>query len=845
MDGTGMVATQEAWRERARIVARAPVLLVACDFDGTLAPLALRPSLVKASPEAVEALTELARTPHTHAGVISGRSRAQLVGYFEGIRGLHLVGSHGVEFEAGVRLTPQQGAVLESLNEELARIASQHEGAFVEAKPAGVAIHYREVGLERVGLVREAALASARPGVRMLEGHMVIEFSVLEGDKGAALTTLKYRTGATACVFIGDDTTDEDAFGVLGPHDFGVKVGEGPTRATASIPSTDQVAPLLRELVEARRDMLRERVLVPLERLAMVSDQRTVALLTPDAKVCWMCSPRIDSPPIFASLLGGPGAGSFEVAPADGSPPVSQKYIEDSMVLRTEYPGFTVTDYMDCSGGRAFQRAGRSDLVRVVEGTGKVAIRFAPRVDFGRQSTRLVVHPEGLEVDGAPDPIVLYAPGLRWSLSEAGTHQTGVAEVELEGDTPLILELRCGTGSLREPFTPEIERRTQASRFWSAWAATLKLPKTAPELVKRSALVIKGLCYGPTGAICAAGTTSLPEHLGGVRNWDYRYCWPRDASLAAASLIRLGTTGHAIKLLDWIMNILDRLDTPERLRPIYTVAGNHLGSEAEIGEVGGYGESRPVRVGNAAATQVQLDVFGPIADLVWMLAANGAPVSPEHLRLVRAMANAAEMRWKEPDHGIWEIRLARRQHVHTKVMCWMTLDRALRVEEMTLGRRRREWDELMVEIRNEVETQGWCEEQHAYTIAYGSKELDAASLWTGLSGMVPHDDPRFLATVEAVNKVLRRGLTVMRYLEDDGLPGREGGFHICMGWLIESLALVGRVDEARALFDEWVGLAGPLGLMSEQWEPEYGISLGNFPQAYSHLAIINAAVRLG
>jgi GH15 family glucan-1,4-alpha-glucosidase len=356
--------------------------------------------------------------------------------------------------------------------------------------------------------------------------------------------------------------------------------------------------------------------------------------------------------------------------------------------------------------------------------------------------------------------------------------------------------------------------------------------------------MLRALCHGPTGALAAAGTTSLPEYLGGTRNWDYRYCWPRDAALAAAALLRIGNTGTAMRLLDWLLGVIDRCESPDRLRPIYTVTGSDLGPEAEIGSLAGYAESRPVRIGNAAAQQVQLDVFGPITDLVASLAESGAAVSPDHWRITRAMVQAVEARWQEPDHGIWEIRGPRRHHVHSKVMCFHTVDRATVVQEFVVGKPNPAWIALRERIREDVLAHGFNEFAGAFTAEYGSKELDAASLQVGLVGLVDPEDDRFRRTVDAVDHELRRGPTVYRYLYNDGLPGREGGFHLCTAWLIESLVKLGRLPEAVRLFDELVSLVGPTGLLSEQYDPDIQMPLGNAPQAYSHLSIINCAVLL-
>jgi trehalose 6-phosphate phosphatase len=513
------------------------------------------------------------------------------------------------------------------------------------------------------------------------------------------------------------------------------------------------------------------------------------------------------------------------------------------MVLETRFPDFTVTDYLDVSAGRATRLAGRSDLVRVASGRGEVRVEFAPRLDFGRVPTLLEVRDHGVVVLGTPDLMVLRAPGVQWRIEVDGIHQTAVGTAQLDGDD-LVLELRAGTGTLKPDARSELERRDDTERWWADWSCKLALPGVERDLVERSALVLKALCHGPTGAIVAAATTSLPEHLGGVRNWDYRYCWLRDAALSAAALVRLGSPDEAMAYLDWVLRVLESRGDPVRLAPLYNVAGRHLPPEAEIGELAGYGGSRPVRVGNAAEGQVQLDVFGPIVDLVHLLLSRGEALSAEHWRLVEAMVLAVSKRWEEPDHGIWEIRRPPRHHVHSKVMCWATVDRAIAIAEQFLDREPPEWVELRDRIAADVLERGWNADRGAFCAAYDGDDLDAAVLAVGLWGLLPPDDPRFLSTVAAIEGELRRGPTVHRYHGDDGLPGREGGFNLMTSWLVDSLVLVGRVDEAAELFGQLCQQAGRTGLLAEELDPSSGRSLGNVPQAYSHLGLIHNALNL-
>ena len=827
-------------------LAQTPVLLVASDFDGTLAPIVADPAAAEASRETIVALKALARMPQTHVAIISGRALSDLASRTVEVNDAHLVGSHGSEFEAGFAapLPVEVRQLLERLKTVLGPLAAETPGVQLEEKPASLAFHYRqaEEGVARAVVGAILSGPATWPGVHVRHGKKVIELSVVETNKGAALHRIRQRLGVTAVLFLGDDVTDEDAFDTLAGPDVGIKVGPGESRARLRAADPLAVARILARVAEQRTAWLANAAATPIEQHALLSDQRTVALVNPTGSVVWLCLPRIDSSPLFAALLGGPTAGYFEVRPAAEAAPVGQAYVGDTLVLQSLWPSLSVTDYLDCGGGRAFQRAGRTDLVRVVQGRGRVRVTFAPRLDFGRMETRLRVGEQGVEVVGAIDPLVLRAPGLPWRIVEQGRHQSATAEFEL-GAEPVVLEMRYGTGNLEPDLVPEPGRRERTERFWSSWAATLSVPECARAHVRRSALVLRALCYGPTGAIAAAATTSLPEHRGGARNWDYRFCWPRDAAMAAAALVGLGATGPALKFLDWLLGILDECGTASVLRPVYTVTGGHLGPEADIAELLGYRGSRPVRVGNAAAQQVQLDVFGPIADLVARLAERGAALSAEHWRLLESLVSAVEQRWGEPDHGIWEARRLRQHHVHSKVMCWQTVDRASTVARY-LGRRRPEWAELRDKIAADVLARGCKPECNSFCATYDDLEADAATLLIGFSGLLPPTDPRFLGTIDYVERHLRTGPTVYRYHYDDGLPGAEGGFHLCTTWLIEAYALAGRRDAAHELFEQYLALTGPTGLLSEEFEPESRCALGNFPQAYSHLGLISAALRL-
>lgn len=835
--------------QRLADIARVPVLLIATDYDGTLSPIVDRPEDARPHREAVVALRNLAALPETHVAVISGRALrdlSKLTGLPEDV---HLVGSHGSEFDLDFAssLPPKMESLRKRIESELEEVARNGSGFQIEKKPASVALHYRQAneGDAQAALDRVLKGPAAIEGVVTKHGKKVVELSVVATNKGTALEDIRRRVGASAVLFFGDDVTDEDAFATLTGPDIGIKIGEGESIAPYRLDGPVDVARVLARISELRSEWLHHTSATPIEKHSMLSDQRTVALVTPEATINWLCAPRIDSSAIFAELLGGSSAGHFSIRSADGKPPTNQQWLGDSLVLQTNWPTFTLTDFLDCSNGRVRQRAGRTELIRILEGTGRVQIEFAPRLDFGRARTAIAAREEGLVIEDTHDPIVLRAPGVEWRINTEGNHQTAVAEIELN-NKPLALEFRYGTGTLRDGAPSAFDRMQRTQEFWSIWARSLAVPNIQPELIKRSALVLKALCYGPTGGISAAATTSLPEHIGGVRNWDYRYCWLRDAAMSAAALVPLGSIAEAMHYLDWVLELIDssEVESPERLHPLYTVTGRALGPEAEITELGGYRGSRPVRIGNAAAQQVQLDVFGPIVNLIATLVHHDAPLSYQHWRIVEAMVQAVEQRWQEPDHGIWEIRKPRRHHLHSKVMCWMTVDRAVAIADRFLDRDVPQWHALRDAIAEDVIKNGYKPDVHAFTAAYDDVDADAAALYVGLSGLLPPDDARFRGTVELIEKQLRLGPTVYRYRGDDGLPGFEGGFHICASWLVDSYALIGRTDDAMELFNSICALAGPTGMLSEQYGPKSRRALGNTPQAYSHLGIIENALRL-
>ncbi|WP_063061923.1 trehalose-phosphatase [Nocardia sienata] len=839
-------------RRALSTVARVPRLLVASDYDGTLAPIVSDPAKAYPHGESVRALRALAGLSGTTAAVISGRALRDLAALSRLPVEVQLIGSHGSEFDVGFvhAIDSDARQLLREVVTALNKIAADHPGVTVETKPASVALHVRnatpEIGRRALGQARQGPACWV--GVQVTEGKAVIELAVVPTDKGSALSTVRHQESASAAVFFGDDVTDEKAFRALTGPDIGIKVGEGESLAKYRVDSTEAVSHALAFLLEERRTWLAGASAPRIERLTMMASPRSVALVTPDATVTWFCHPEPDSAAVFAHLLGGMDAGHFSISPQRPGLPLSQRYVDGTMTVETRWAKLQVTDYLPHDVD-----PDRTDLTRVITGTAPAEITFAPRPEFGQVPVSIQVETDGLRVWGTNDPVVLRAPGVQWQIHNDGAHDSATAVVD-PSEGPIVLELRCGTNDLAPADTSEEERRRIAELYWKEWAATLDLPALKPDLMKRSALTLRGLVHAPSGSILAAATTSLPEDIGGVRNWDYRYCWLRDAALTASALVSLGSLGEAEQYLEWVHRVLETLPGPERLHPLYTIYGETLPPEAVIDQLPGYAGSRPVRVGNAANMQVQLDVFGPIVDLITSLAharekqgtTDPRKVLPDaDWELVHAMVSAVQRRWTEPDHGIWEIRGNPRHHVYSKVMGWLTIDRALTLAEKFDRPVDSDWAPLRETIAAEVKAKGWNDEVQSYTAAYDGTDLDAATLHIGLSGLIDPSDPRFAATVVATEAELRSGSTVYRYHHDDGLPGGEGGFHLCAAWLVEAYLLIGKRSDAEALFAQLVDVAGPTGLLSEEYDPVAERSLGNHPQAYSHLGLLRCAQLLG
>ncbi|WP_420096638.1 trehalose-phosphatase [Brevibacterium sediminis] len=828
-------------------LSRSPSLLVATDYDGTIAPIVDIPSQAFPLESSVDSLRALALLPSTSAGVISGRSLRDLAAMSRLPREVHLFGSHGGETDTFTidTLTEEQRAVLADFRADLTRALPRD---VIEHKTTGAAVHLR--GLDEAGRREiEAAvekLADAHP-IHPTRGKQVIDLSVVPSSKADALTRLRSQTGAEAVVFIGDDTADEFALETLGADDLGLKVGTqtAPTHADFRLDSPAEVSTVLSALFELRKSWLFGRRATPIQRHSLIGNGQSTALIDPTGSICWMPHPLPHSASMFSEILGSEAAGFFAVAPANGAAPLTQRYLGNSTLLETRWAGLSCVDYLAPVDGHSDDTI----VVRVLTGDTPTRIRFAPRLDYATVPTRMTRSDDGVAVLGTAEPIELHAPGIDFDIVENGDSHTVEATVvpSQQPGGSVVLVLACGTGTGDAGYMAtggEHHVRERALNFWTNWVESLTLPGHHREEVIRSAITLRALCHEPTGGVLAAPTTSLPEGIGGVRNWDYRYTWLRDGSMTVRALLALGSTGEAEGFLSWLSGVLERTVSPEQLHPLYAVDGSALTTEAVLNHLPGYAGSRPVRVGNAAEHQVQLDVFGPVTELLDELSDHLGELPEDYWTLTCQMVEAVGKRWFEADHGIWEARRPPKHNVYTRVMCWVTVDRALRIADRFDREPPGAWRQLREEIAHDVLTHGFNEEVGAFTVAYGETDLDSAALFVGLSGLLAADDPRFVSTVDAIERELRVGPTVFRYRYDDGLPGLEGGFHICTTWLIEAFIKVGRIDDAWDLFRQVDNLLGPTGLLSEEYDPVAEMHLGNHPQAYSHLGYIRVAQQL-
>ncbi len=577
----------------------------------------------------------------------------------------------------------------------------------------------------------------------------------------------------------------------------------------------------------------------------MIGDLQTAALVSRTGSIDWCCFPRFDSGACFAALLGEPDHGRWSLAPASGLVRSSRRYRHDTLILESIYEtdegSVRAIDFMP-------PRGETPDIVRIVEGLdGEVRMRseLAVRFDFGQivPWVRRIDHAR-VAIAG-PDALCLRTP-----VEIHGEEMTTVSEFPLAAGEriPFVLTWFPSHEELPDAIDPE-SALADTEEFWLDWAARCGHVGDYHEEIHQSLLLLKAMTYAPTGGIVAAPTTSLPEWIGGVRNWDYRYCWLRDTTLTLLAMIRAGYSSEAIAWRQWLLRAV--AGNPGEVQIMYGLAGERRLEERVLDWLPGYEQSRPVRVGNAASEQLQLDVYGGVIDALYQARLHGAPADDNVWHLALKLLAWLEDGWRLEDAGIWEVRGPNRHFTHSKVMAWVAFDRAVRAHE-ELGRHGpvERWRELRDEIKAEILDRAWNPDKLAYTQSYGSHELDASVLLMPIVGFLPADDARVVATVDAIRRELTVDGLVLRYLsrsdgQIDGLPAGEGVFLPCSFWLVEVLALQGEHDEARELFERLLDIRNDVGLLAEEYDPIARRQLGNFPQAFTHLALVGAAIALG
>jgi len=580
-----------------------------------------------------------------------------------------------------------------------------------------------------------------------------------------------------------------------------------------------------------------------IEDYALIGDGETAALVGRDGSIDWLCWPRFDSPACFAALLGSPENGRWLLAPIGSTTCRSRRYRDGTMILETCFEtdegSCTVVDFMPIRGSQ-------SDLVRMVIGqTGRVRMhtQLIMRFDYGsivpwvtrssNQTRRLVA---------GPDLVTLRttAPLHGEGLSTVGTFDVVAGET-----VAFVLTWSPSHLAPPRPVNPA-QALVDTERFWCEWSAHCTYHGPWREIVHRSLLTLKALIYHPTGGIVAAPTTSLPEQLGGTRNWDYRYCWLRDATLTLLALMDAGYYGEAAAWRDWLLRAI--AGSPSQAQIMYGIRGERMLQEWEIPWLAGYEGARPVRTGNAAHAQLQLDVFGEVMDCLHQARRGALREDGAAWNLQCALTEHVEQVWTQADQGLWEVRSGPQHFTHSKVMAWVAVDRAIQgVENFGLEGPVDRWRALRAKIHSEVCERGYSTKLQSFVQAYGSELLDASCLLIPLVGFLPPSDPRVQGTVRCIEDRLMRDGLVRRYdtvQTDDGLPPGEGSFLACSFWLADNYILMGRDAEARALFERLIALRNDVGLLSEEYDVRAGRQVGNFPQAFSHVALVDTAINL-
>jgi GH15 family glucan-1,4-alpha-glucosidase len=581
-----------------------------------------------------------------------------------------------------------------------------------------------------------------------------------------------------------------------------------------------------------------------IEDYALIGDLQTAALVGRDGSIDWLCFPNFDSPACFAALLGEESNGRWRVAPAGAGKAQTRAYRNGTLILETVWQhtdgSVRLIDFMPVRGEKP-------DVVRIVEGlSGSVEMRseLIIRLDYGRVIPWIRSGEGRLAVIGGPDALCLRTP-VRTRDEDPITSTFRVSAGER---VPFVLSWH--ESHLPPPDSVDPERALeQTEHFWTSWSSRADLPKRWQEPCERSLITLKALTHRPTGGLVAAATTSLPEQLGGSRNWDYRYCWLRDAGSMLQTLLDAGYSEEAQAWREWLLRAV--AGDPQDLQLLYGIDGRRRLPEWEVPWLAGYEGAKPVRVGNAAADQFQLDVYGDVLDTLFRARQAGLAVETEAWELQRAVLDALESLWTQPDNGLWEVRGPTRHFVHSKVMAWVAFDRAVKaVEDSGLEGPAGRWRSLREEIHAEVCSKGFDTDRGTFTQFYGSKGLDAALLLLPQVGFLPASDPRIQGTVRAVGRELSRDGFLLRYDPDadsdgsetvDGLPGTEGAFLACTFWYADALAMTGQRREAEEIFERLLDLRNDVGLLSEEYDTHAHRLIGNLPQAYSHVFLTHTA----
>ncbi len=581
---------------------------------------------------------------------------------------------------------------------------------------------------------------------------------------------------------------------------------------------------------------------LPIEDYALLGDCETAALVGRDGSIDWLCLPRFDSGACFAALLGTPDNGRWLIAPRGQVRKAARRYRQDTLILETTFEtdegSVVLTDCMPI-------RAAAPVLVRTVEGKqGRVPmhLEFILRYDYGSIVPWVTRTKKGIRAIAGPDAVLLHA-----DVDLHGREMATVSDFTVAAGQRLFFTLTYFPSYRPPPSETDPDKAVRdTERWWQKWSANCTCQGPEREAVLRSLITLKALTYAPTKGVVAAATTSLPEWIGSVRNWDYRLCWLRDSTFTLLALLAAGFHEEAGGWKDWLHRAV--AGSPSKLQIMYGLAGERRLTEYEVPWLPGYENSRPVRVGNAASEQFQLDVYGEILDSLYQSRRHGIKTGTEEWQVERVILDFLESVWEKPDEGIWEVRGPRRHFTHSKVMAWVAFDRAVKdVETWGLEGPVERWRQLRDTIHAQVCSKGFDRGLNSFVQSYGSQDLDASLLMVPLVGFLPPTDPRVQGTVKAVEQHLMQDGFVQRYKNRsavDGLPPGEGAFLPCTFWLADNYALLGRQEEAEKLFERLLGLRNDVGLLSEEYDAEHQRLLGNFPQAFTHVGLVNTALNL-